>query len=300
LNLRQTAEIAALASAYSAHLIEGTQKLPDAALHRFWNQTKQRLHVWLRCLNRYQADLRTTAPAERRVVSKQVEPVIEEVFVSEILIRVWSAVLTAADHRRSTNHAEPIARSVLLGQLKARQLAMRLMVNCPHELLDRAALLDRLRRKTERWTDLLLGHLVVRYPVVDFAFDERRARDFGSEQLASRVAGPDDRVWDLILAGLRLAFPIKQTLLATDSGHGCQIVRSVLSTFPADAFMVDGPFKSVLHGRIDRSGIHPEESPLKSVPRSAGKTRTEKRATSSSTSRSISFADLRRRGRPNS
>lgn len=299
MNLRQTAEIAALVSAHSAHLIEGTQKPPDAALHRFWNQTKQRLHVWLGRLNRCQADLPSAALGEREAIWERVEPVLEEVFVSEILVRVWSAVLTAADLHRGTTHAGPIAASVMLGQSKARQLAMSLLVNCPPELLSRAARVDRLRRKAERWTDLLLGHLVAQYPAAEFAFDERRACDFGSEQLSLGVAGPDNRVWDLILTGMRLAFPAGKTLLAADSGCGCEVVRSVLATFPADAFMAEGPFKSVLYGRISRSGLHAEQSPIESVCQTAPKAAVERHATPSSAGQGICFADLRRRHRPN-
>ena len=51
LDHRQTAELAALVSAHSVHLIEGTWRIPDAPLQNYWTNCRLRLYGWMRVLN---------------------------------------------------------------------------------------------------------------------------------------------------------------------------------------------------------------------------------------------------------
>ena len=64
--LREMAEVAALASANSAHLIEGSARLPDLPMQKFWKHSRQRLHRWIRCLEQYPADAKTEADRKRK------------------------------------------------------------------------------------------------------------------------------------------------------------------------------------------------------------------------------------------
>lgn len=286
------AEIAALASAHSTHLIESTTELPDAPLHAFWMHSKQRLHGWIDRLDQYPHDIQAAPIDNHPAIWKGVEPVIQEVFVSEILTRVWSGVLAAIDHRRGLTHAAPIARSVLTDQLQARKRCLDLMVNGSHESLGHVARLDQLRRKAERWTDLLLGHLVIRYDVGEFAFDEQTAREFGARQTAW---GSEHAAWNLILAGMRLALPVNQVSNPPAADHGVKIARAVLATFPTTAFSTEGPFKSILHGRIARSGTHPEESPHEGANCRPLNVSVNSVPTLKSAGQGLSFSNLRRR-----
>ena len=88
--------------------------------------------------------------------------------------------------RRGTDEAEPVARSVLIGHIEARHRVLTLMARTPGIDAEAAVKLNRLRRRAERWTDLLVGHLADMHGVSEFAFDPQRARDFAEDWRSSK------------------------------------------------------------------------------------------------------------------
>jgi hypothetical protein len=246
LKLRDVAEIAALASAHSSPLIEGANPLPEHPLREFWNQSRQRLHAWMRRLERYPAEFESANRDRQTVLWQQLEVILAEILVCELLTRVWTAVLSAADQKRGVCVTEPIARSILLGQMKARQLALNVMANGPYPRRTDIVPLNRLRCRSERWTDMLLGHLVAQYELADFAFDTDRALDFGRAQLSQGVRDPKCQIWKLIHAGLRIAYPDAISYRLAHPDHHRRITVSVIATFDDDASLAVGPFQSVL------------------------------------------------------
>lgn len=249
MNNRQTVEIAALISAFSPHFVEGRDALPPGMLEKFWDRSQRRLKLWLMALTRYQRQYTEVPPDEHLQMWHDLEPVLEEIFVSEMLTRVWGATLVARDQSRGTRLTEPIARNVLLGHLDARKRALQLLVTDTTLTVEHLANIDRVRRRVERWTDLLLGHLVESYEVDDFAFDPVRAREFGTQQLLQSAERPRDQIWVLLLVGLRMAFPAgvaapPNALLLEE------IIGSILACFPPAAFQNAGPFRPVIEGRL--------------------------------------------------
>jgi len=283
LELRDLLKLAAFVSVYSPHVIESPRELPAAALEQYWHASRNRNHSWIRRLQP-----RPSSPTSaKHLCWNQTRRLVTEVFVSEVLTRVWTSVLVASDRRQAIRYAEPIARSVLVGHLEARRCCLELMVNGAdvplHELIE----LDRIRRRAERWTDVLLGPLVRQYPVSEFAFDTQRAADFARD-LAGR--GPSHLVWTLVLAGVQLAFaddrpggpvvdspqaaqpsgvtskggslPTSSAGLVSDvASDQLAIVQAILACFPADAFTEDGVFKSLVHLRASRSGAVSDRQP---------------------------------------
>ena len=296
--LREMAEVAALASANSAHLIEGSARLPDLPMQKFWKHSRQRLHRWIRCLEQYPADAKTEA--DRNTVWDRTAPVLEEVFVCDVLTRVWATILAAADRKRGVSHAEPIARNVMQGHMKARNLSLNLLVNGSQIPMDQLIQMDRVRRRTERWTDLLLGHLVVQYQLGEFAIEEQRAVDFGTDQLNQGILDPQNLVWDMILAGLRIAFPDTKSFLEPNLRDHRGIIGSVMATFPPDAFQATGPFKPILHARIARSGIQAEGPPASTNNNLDFPIRPARRLVSAKSPSGISFLNLRQQFRRDS
>ena len=295
MKLRFVAETAALVSAYSAHVVEAQSQVPNEFLQPYWQRSRERLHRWMKCLNeRLNVDGEGIASEPGRSWH-QIEAVIEEVLVSEILTRVWAAVLTAADRRRGTCHGEPVARSSLIGHIEARHLALNVIVKESHASFSELARLDRLRRSSERWTDLLLGHLVKQHGVGEFAFDERRAVDFANDQMGGGSAGTPSPVWRFVLASLRIAFPETLCQRPPNGDLTHEIVRSVIASLPADAFQPHGPLKSVLLTRINRSGLHPDRAPETHVEQPDTSYAFRRMATlRSPETTAISFARLRR------
>lgn len=259
--LHQIAEVAALASAKSLHLIESDCQLLRHPLTSFWIHTMQCARRWTQHIDRWPALFASLPRAQRESAWEQMQSVLQEVFVAEILTRVWTGVLVAADYQRDTCVAEPIVRNALFGHMRARHAALHLLVNGPLPTAESLLPIDRVRRRAERWTDFLLGHLVDSYNLSDLAFDESRARDFGREQLSRHARAPNAKLWYLVLSGIRLSFRQSRPLPESIAANRAEIARSVWATFPAEAYCSDGPFKSIWHGRIERSGSRREGPP---------------------------------------
>ena len=301
MNSRQTVELAVLASANSAHVIESAAPLPEHVLRNYWKYSRRMIHRWIRALRcvleEKQFSGAATLPKVPQETSEVVRrgAVLREVFASEILTRVWSAVLTAKDRRCRSTQSEPLARSVLIDQMEARRWALEVMVRGIGLSAEEMLKTDQFRRRSERWTDLLLGHLVTRYDLRDFCFDEMRARDFAHQQLEQQLSRPNSQIWQLVLAGVRLSFPQSPAAfsdLATDS---MQVHRAILSAFPPDAFEENGPFRSIRQARLSRIGPWsdgPVDEPVVNIPSTNVATPV---AAAPSGSQSISFAKLRRR-----
>lgn len=248
-NNRQIVEFAAVVSAHSAHLITGNGELPAGALEKFWDRSQRRLKMWLSALAHFQRQSNEIVSDEHRQLWSDLQPVISEIFVSEILTRVWGAVLTAMDQTRGTHKLEPIARNVLIGHLDARKRALELLVSDSTLTVEELRPLDTIRRRVERWTDLLLGHLVERYHVDDFAFDANRAREFGGQQLLQNSERSHEQVWLLMLIGLRSSFTNDPTSPPNELLQE-ELIASILACFPASAFEPVSPFRTILAQRL--------------------------------------------------
>lgn len=291
MNNRQTVEIAALISALSPHFVEGRDALPAGMLEKFWDRSQRRLKLWLMAVSRYQRQYTQVPPDEHLQMWRDLEPVLEEIFVSEMLTRVWGAALVARDQVGGTRANEPIARNVLLGHLDARKRALQVLVTDTTLTLEHLASIDRIRRRVERWTDLLLGHLVESYQVDDFAFDPVRAREFGTQQLLQTAERPRDQVWVLLLVGLRMAFPADGTAPPNELLQE-EIISSIMACIPPAAFQSAGPFKPVIERRMPTVNTlsEPLSMPVKSPPRPT--------PASESGLNLISFLNLRHRQPP--
>lgn len=244
MTLRQMLEATTLISAHSSSLIELGQTLPQDALHRYWSCSRARLRIWT---NRFDACTRESASCgadERSAQWEKTESLFNEVFVTELVTRVWGAILTACDRRQMLCDAELIARNVLLGHQEVRQKALRIMLNGPHITLDQIAQVDCLRRRVERWTDLLLGHLVIQYGMHDFAFDAARSFDFGTTQLAQPRGPRRDQVWQLYLLCLTGGFADISRPHPLHEKFRAEIIKTMLACFPAELFSEEGPLKS--------------------------------------------------------
>ena len=134
------------------------------------------------------------------------------------------------------------------------------MVDGPYMTLERVVGLDRTRRRIERWSDLLAGHVIRRYGLADFAFEIDRALDFGEEQLANGGACWES-IWDLYFVCLRSNFPDVPLPEGIQADWRDQVFRSILQCLPGSLFIDDGCLKSVRLQRLMNAGTLPEGPP---------------------------------------
>lgn len=279
MNLRQTAEVAALVATSAAHIVESPQPVPTPALHGYWKHSRTRLRCWFAALrtakfNAADAGFPTPDTPQQSLIA-----LAREILVAEMLTRVWSTVLVAHDERRQSGVARAAVDAVFRGQQEARHEVLALLADEePLALADQISL-DRFRRRMERWTDALLGPLAVDYGIDEFAFDPQRAREFSHDGDQGPLRGAAERVMPLLLAGLSTAVPSQAEADQERLLLNLAVVRSILSAYPAEAFGGQGVLRSPLAGRIERSARH-SESPLRS---------------DDATSAGLSFIELRRR-----
>jgi len=261
LNLRQIVELTAIVSAHSPNLIEASEPISHDALRRYEDLSQVRIRNWLEALDDLPREIVEAPAARRHLVWQRAEATLVDVLAGGLVARVWGAVLTACDRSRRSLAAEKIARTALAGQMQAQQGVLRLLVDGPHLTLERVVALDRLRRKIERWTDLLLGHLVRRHALGDFAFDLERSLDFGEEQLREIWEPRHNRIWDLYFVCLRSAFPDTELPGGIQGEWREDLVHSILGCFPPELFLDDGVLRSVRLNRLLNAAARREGPP---------------------------------------
>lgn len=260
MKLSQLIEFAAIVSADSPNLIEADFPLSDESLEHYGHWSQVRVGDWRSTLDDLPREI-AAAPAELRAdIWKCAEPVLVDALAGGLVARVWGSVLTACDRTRRARSAEKLARQVLAEQLEVQQRVLRLMVDGPYLTLERVVGLDRTRRRIERWTDLLAGHVIRKYGLADFAFEIDRALDFGEEQLRN-TGSRWESIWNLYSVCLRSNFPDVSLPDGFQAECRDEVFRAILRCLPGALFIDDGRLKSVRLQRLLNASTLPEGPP---------------------------------------
>src|SRR5436190_13800894 len=205
MHARELAELAALVAVHSPAIIHGSGRVPHSVSEQYWAASKCRLDRWGRLLRQLTASTdQTLRPAT--LAWPRVRPVLEEILATEILTRLWTATAAAYDSARSDQELEPVARNIFSGHLDARRRLLTLLADGRVITLPDAVKLNHLRRRVERWTDMLLAHLAGMIDINEFAFEPERAHDF-AEDLDHQAAQAERRVTcRLMLLSLKASF----------------------------------------------------------------------------------------------
>jgi hypothetical protein len=245
MHARELVELAAVVSAHGPVLVRAMPRISPAAVQQYWTASKCRLDRWARSLKGITADIDCHSPKALREQWSRVRGVLEEILTGETLTRVWTAVAAVCDRRHGVEDAEPVARSVLIGHLEARHRVLMLLVRGPGIDAEAAVKLNHLRRRTERWTDLLVGYLAGLEDVSEFAFDPQRAKDF-AQDLRYQCGDPGGgQAWPLVLASLRAAFRQGLAPVSPNTDLNARIASAILACFPGELFDSTGLFRSL-------------------------------------------------------
>jgi hypothetical protein len=282
---RQFADLAASVAAHSEEL--SATEGPDAAtLHRVWKRA-------VRCLRAWREEL----------IHRATPSLYAEIFSAELPIRVWCTAIAASERQvRGSGSAAAVAGKINSELLELRCLALQALAADHGLTTSEAAMLDRFRRRCERWCDAMLGPIIGRTGVTDFAFRPDRASDF-AEQFSADPRGT--ATWPLVAAGLRLAFAEADDFRGPDEGRDCDastdLAAALFASFPIEAFTTHGQLRSVLVGRASRV---PQETAPRKPARTSSASAKSKPADAIAPPQSvprphiapISFASLRKRG----
>lgn len=253
MHARELIELAALVSAHGPVLIRQTGPISASGIEQYWAKSKCRLDRWGRSLKAFSDGAAEAGSQWSKAQWPAIQGVLEEILTGEVLTRVWTAVLCAHDRTQGMQEAEPVARSVLIGQMEARHRVLTLLVRGRGINAEAALKLNQLRRRTERWTDMLVGYLTGPYDVGEFAIDPDRAKDFADDlHYQSHLKG-GRHVWPLVLASLRAGFHQGLSPSSANADLNAEIAAAILSCFPSDLFDATGLLRSVWLTRLSNA-----------------------------------------------
>ena len=116
MHARELVDVAALVALNGPLLVASSRAPKLSSLEQYWSTSKCRFDNWNRALKR----CTEMGPHASRADPDQwieLRAALDEIFVSEMLTRVWTAVLVASDRPLATKTAEPIARRVLAAHM---------------------------------------------------------------------------------------------------------------------------------------------------------------------------------------
>jgi hypothetical protein len=243
-------ELAALLAANSAPLLTADVRLAPRNLEEYWTASKCRLDRWYRTLHDFRTQMEEARQRPSAAQWKRLRPVAEEILSGEVLARVWGAMVAAADRIAGIDAGESIARSVHVGHMEARNRALSLVLSGRGIEPSQALVLNRLRRRAERWTDLLVGYVAQHHPVSGFAPDPERALDFADDLRRQRDSEGGRHAWPLTLAALRAGIGKGFAAVSPNADLNTRIAGSILAALPQGAFDGVGLMQSLWMVRL--------------------------------------------------
>ena len=233
ITLVELVELAAVVADQAPVIIRSERPLASDALTQYWSAAKCRQERWSRSLKLPHYPAATGGPVPGGKVS--IRPVLEEILATEVLTRLFTAILASHDRRRHVSDAEPIGRSVLAGHLEARHRGLSLLVYGPCITSHDAIEVNRLRRQAERWSDLLIGKLLLVDDLAEFAIDADVAQEFAADFRGNPAWQSGGTAWSI--AALSLGAQFRSSLGRCHAGDDNErIAAAILGCLGADHF----------------------------------------------------------------
>lgn len=152
-------------------------RFPDWAafdLESYWSASRVRLERWNRALQSF--DLLAAGEPTRELAQHGIRPVLHEAILAEVHCRVWTALLQQAIGRGTGRSANSVTRSIWLGQQETRCKILAWLAQAIQTSHPQAEEIDRLRRRTDHWSDVLLARIPGKR-VTEFAVDAKRLKN---------------------------------------------------------------------------------------------------------------------------
>jgi hypothetical protein len=248
MHVRELAEVAGLVALNAPQFVAIEPPASCSHLEQYWATTKTRFDGWARALKRASALVESDSSAQDDWLD--IRASLDEIFIGELLARVWTAVVVARDRRWSSDGGGSIARSVLAAHMEARRRALALLLNGHFVSGSEAIAIDRVRRRAERWTDVLLGGIAHLVDVREFAVDVERVEDFSTDLAARGSRCGAQQFWRLLLVSLHSAFRCGVSPTAASGEANARITASILGCFRAELFDSTGVFQSLWMTRL--------------------------------------------------
>jgi hypothetical protein len=268
MHARELVEFAALLASNGRAIIGHAPRLSDSGMEQYWSASRCRHERWVRSLKTFSYDLQYAKSKDMASQWAEIRNVLEEILTTEVLTRIWGAVCCGYEQLRGLDEASPIVRNVLAGHLEARNRALNLMVYGHGLRVEEAVILNRMRRRNERWNDMLLGYFPESTDAAEFAFSRARVKEFAADARASIHA---ETAWSLLLASLRIAYQRQSCATSPNEDLNRRVAAGVLACLPSELFESTGTLNSLWvlrmqHAANDTQGMIEQLLALENTP----------------------------------
>lgn len=238
MKLAYLTEIAALMAAHGRLFIEQDEELPTQTIGDYYILSRNRFNRWMKDLSDLENGLSIRDPLQLIGIMPRhpaTRTITEQILVNEMVARVWTILLMARDRHQHVDRIRPVAHNVFLGHLSVRHKALSVVLSDARLTQKDVESIDKLRRLTERWTDLLCCGLMAEFDLWQYAFQEDTAREFYNDRADRDSTDHRSRAWVLVLSGMRQGFQDKDGLSATVHDDDRRLSRLMLNSFPEDS-----------------------------------------------------------------
>jgi len=242
MHTRELIELAGLIASRGDVLTARGDHLQSEGAAVYWSAAQCRSARWSRAMKQHSLRVCSSASEQAGGLWISIRPTLQEIFSSEVLCRVFAALCCGHEKRHGGNELTPIVRVVLSGQLETRLRALNLLVYGHGLRIEDSVSLNRLRKQTERWVDLLLSLFADQHEVAEFAFRPARLGEFAA-QWRPGPRGQAQR--SLTLASLRLAYQYSLSNVVPNADLNRKIASGVLGCLGSSTFDSTGLMKSM-------------------------------------------------------
>jgi hypothetical protein len=250
----QLVDLAAVLAFHGPALLFRRELVSEEAMQAYWLASRARFDQWHRLLADYRHFEEHHEADNLSLWWQNNEPMIDEVLLSEPLVRVYAAISAHLDGIRNGQEISPITHAVYLSHLEVRNRVLQLLLTSRVIPLVAAVRINSLRTLIERWSDALLGHLHA---------DSAKENDFYSVDVnRMRAFSEDARLLPTgtarATAGWLLCAAMRDSLLRrANSKHLCAnenraVADAVLLCLRPDLFDSVGMMKSLWLHRLER------------------------------------------------
>ena len=229
----QLAQIGSWIAVHAPTLVFGNSGPQQLVSVDYWTSSKCRIQRWNAALRVFEEDFKGNESSHNPWPA--ISTVVEEIFVSEFLTRIWSAAVLAHDIYQESDELFGLAHSVHISHIESRNRAMRLLLSSQAANEQEFDRFNLLRRKIERWTDLFLARVTDIKIGKMFAFDENRVADF-FEEIDESEPMLHTRRNQVLIASFAAELGKFKSQWAANPELNRKISSSLLACFPSDRF----------------------------------------------------------------
>lgn len=221
-----------------------------SAAHRYWTVSRQRFERWQNKLSSHRSKLEHAGASRRVSLWKEIRPTLEEIFLSDVLVRVVATFGARLESQGIDADTGPISHSIHSTQEDIRNRCLRLLM-VPGLPVEQAVELNRIRFALEQWTDALLAQLPIGIEVLPFCFRPDRTQDFIEEAAERSTDQAKFVAWQLMAASCQKWMSKNCPSVSASQQFNMQIGEAALAMLHPERFPSLSPFPALANDRIN-------------------------------------------------